>query len=213
MKLFGNLQMVMPIIINRSSDPSPSSLIRAANHRTRPVTACGKFQLRFGAEQRTSAQIRSSAACLRMIVTANHHPNLDPCPLGLGYSLVAGVSERHSGPLLPRIPDVALFIKATSYRSSGGQNTRVLGQPGPTKICHFTEIRKSRMCRATRPKGEGRIAIVTNAGRGAVDADGVGAKGFAGRRAVSTSRIRPVSSAYGKIVWSWRPGSVRQVLR
>ncbi|MEY9361801.1 hypothetical protein ABH994_004522 [Bradyrhizobium yuanmingense] len=41
------------------------------------------------------------------------------------------------------------------------------------------------MCRATRPKEEGRIAIVTNAGRGAVDADGVGAKGFAGRRAVS----------------------------
>ena len=41
------------------------------------------------------------------------------------------------------------------------------------------------MCRATWPKEEGRIAIVTNAGRGAVDADGVGAKGFAGRRAVS----------------------------
>ncbi|GMO96202.1 hypothetical protein TM239_11090 [Bradyrhizobium sp. TM239] len=38
---------------------------------------------------------------------------------------------------------------------------------------------------ATRPKEEGRIAIVTNAGRAAVDADGIGAKGFAGRRAVS----------------------------
>ncbi|MDD1516357.1 hypothetical protein DCG74_28885 [Bradyrhizobium sp. WBAH42] len=38
---------------------------------------------------------------------------------------------------------------------------------------------------STRPKEEGRIAIVTNAGRGAVDADGVGANGFAGRRAVS----------------------------
>jgi hypothetical protein len=32
---------------------------------------------------------------------------------------------------------------------------------------------------------EGRIAIVTNAGRGAVDADGIGAKGFAGRATVS----------------------------
>ncbi|MGX1164742.1 hypothetical protein AB7M16_001008 [Bradyrhizobium sp. USDA 372] len=41
------------------------------------------------------------------------------------------------------------------------------------------------MCRATRPKEEGRIAIVTNAGRGAVDADGVGANGFAGRATVS----------------------------
>jgi hypothetical protein len=31
---------------------------------------------------------------------------------------------------------------------------------------------------ATRPKEEGRIAIVTNAGRAAVDADCIGAKGF-----------------------------------
>jgi hypothetical protein len=41
------------------------------------------------------------------------------------------------------------------------------------------------MCRATRPKEEGRIAIVTNAGRAAVDADGIGAKSFAGRATVS----------------------------
>jgi hypothetical protein len=39
--------------------------------------------------------------------------------------------------------------------------------------------------RALRPKEEGRIAIVTNAGRAAVDADGVGAKSFAGRETVS----------------------------
>ncbi|MET3334389.1 hypothetical protein ABIF61_002913 [Bradyrhizobium japonicum] len=38
---------------------------------------------------------------------------------------------------------------------------------------------------ATRPKEEGRIAIVTNAGRTAVDVGHIGAKGFAGRRAVS----------------------------
>ncbi|GMO14044.1 hypothetical protein TM233_15940 [Bradyrhizobium sp. TM233] len=38
---------------------------------------------------------------------------------------------------------------------------------------------------ATRPKEEGRIAIVTNAGRAAVDVGHIGAKGFAGRRAVS----------------------------
>ena len=41
------------------------------------------------------------------------------------------------------------------------------------------------MCRATRPKEEGRIAIVTNAGRGAVDASHIGAKSFAGRATVS----------------------------
>ncbi len=39
----------------------------------------------------------------------------------------------------------------------------------------------------TRPKEEGRIAIVTNAGRAAVDAGDIGAKSFAGRRAVSES--------------------------
>jgi hypothetical protein len=39
--------------------------------------------------------------------------------------------------------------------------------------------------RALRPKEEGRIAIVTNAGRTAVDVDHVGAKGFAGRATVS----------------------------
>ncbi|MGY3034828.1 hypothetical protein ACVIIV_003998 [Bradyrhizobium sp. USDA 4354] len=38
---------------------------------------------------------------------------------------------------------------------------------------------------ATRPKEEGRIAIVTNAGWAAVDAGHVGAKGFAGRATVS----------------------------
>ena len=32
------------------------------------------------------------------------------------------------------------------------------------------------MCRATRPKEEGRIAIVTNAGRAAVDADALARK-------------------------------------
>ena len=50
-----------------------------------------------------------------------------------------------------------------------------------------------------RPKEEGRIAIVTNAGRTAVDAGHIGAKSFAGRRAVSESvahtngviRVRP----------------------
>jgi hypothetical protein len=59
------------------------------------------------------------------------------------------------------------------------------------------------MYRVTRPKEEGRIAIVTNAGRTAVDVGHIGAKGFAGRATVSeASRTRPVRSAYGEIVWS-----------
>ncbi|WP_246557100.1 hypothetical protein [Bradyrhizobium liaoningense] len=41
--------------------------------------------------------------------------------------------------------------------------------------------------RALRPKEEGRIAIVTNAGRVAVDVGHIGAKSFAGREAVSES--------------------------
>ena len=41
---------------------------------------------------------------------------------------------------------------------------------------------------ATRPMEEGRIAIVTNAGRAAVDADGVGANGLAGRATVSETQ-------------------------
>ena len=47
---------------------------------------------------------------------------------------------------------------------------------------------------ATRPKEEGRIAIVTNAGRVAVGVDDIGATGFAGRETVSEtpSRTRPV---------------------
>jgi len=47
---------------------------------------------------------------------------------------------------------------------------------------------------ATRPKEEGRIAIVTNAGRAAVDVDHTGAKGFAGRATVSES-VTPTTGA------------------
>ena len=41
------------------------------------------------------------------------------------------------------------------------------------------------MYRSLRPKEEGRIAIVTNAGRTAVDVGHIGAKSFAGRATVS----------------------------
>ncbi len=59
-----------------------------------------------------------------------------------------------------------------------------------------------------RPKEEGRIAIVTNAGRMAVDAGFIGATfSPAGRLSRERDRRaqRAVKPAYGKIVWSWRP--------
>jgi len=78
-----------------------------------------------------------------------------------------------------------------------------MGQPPFRKYSTLPKFGNSVSIAATRPKEEGRIAIVTNAGRAAVDADGVGANGLAGRETVSkTTRIRPVPSAYGKIVWS-----------
>ena len=46
------------------------------------------------------------------------------------------------------------------------------------------------MCQPLRPKEEGRIAIVTNVGRAAVDVGHIGAKGFAGRATVSEDLAR-----------------------
>jgi hypothetical protein len=64
-----------------------------------------------------------------------------------------------------------------------GQNTQTAGQRAPPKIFHFTEFRNYVYFTSLRPKEEGRIAIVTNAGRTAVDVGG--ANGFAGRATVS----------------------------
>ncbi|MDI2071450.1 hypothetical protein QJT78_14815, partial [Bradyrhizobium sp. Mp27] len=71
-----------------------------------------------------------------------------------------------------------------------GQNTQDAGQSASPKTFHFTEIRNWRIVRPLRPKEEGRIAIVTNAGRAAVDAGHIGAKGFAGRATVSKDRAQ-----------------------
>ncbi|WP_339467796.1 hypothetical protein, partial [Pseudomonas lurida] len=67
-----------------------------------------------------------------------------------------------------------------------------------------------------RPKEEGRIAIVTNAGRTAVDAGFIGAIfGPAGRlsRERDLRAQRAMKPAYGKIVWSWRPVAGAKPLR
>jgi hypothetical protein len=71
-----------------------------------------------------------------------------------------------------------------------GQNTPAIGQWLQAKIFHFTEIRKQRMFAATRPKEEGRIAIVTTRAGTAVGVGHIGAKGFAGRATVSETIAR-----------------------
>ncbi|MET4391349.1 hypothetical protein ABIB73_007138 [Bradyrhizobium sp. F1.4.3] len=79
-------------------------------------------------------------------------------------------------------------IRATSPQLLAlpdGQNTQTAGQSASSKIFHFTEIRNCVYFASLRPKEEGRIAIVTNAGRAAVDVGHIGAKDFAGQATVS----------------------------
>jgi hypothetical protein len=66
-----------------------------------------------------------------------------------------------------------------------GRNTQVRGQRTGDKIFLFIRIRIFVSTSSLRPKEEGRIAIVTNAGRTAVDVSHIGANGFAGRATVS----------------------------
>ncbi|OSI22946.1 hypothetical protein BSZ22_28030 [Bradyrhizobium canariense] len=65
------------------------------------------------------------------------------------------------------------------------RNTQVRGRRNGDKIFLFIRIRIFVRNFSTRPKEEGRIAIVTNAGRTAVDVSHIGANGFAGRLTVS----------------------------
>ena len=70
------------------------------------------------------------------------------------------------------------------------------------------------MKRVLRPKEEGRIAIVTNAGRTAVDAGHVGAEGFAGRATVSEAdahTIGVIGVRQNRVVLA--PAGWRQALR
>jgi hypothetical protein len=95
-------------------------------------------------------------------------------PVGLATPATLAINQ--SGPR-----DIAL---------TDGQNTLGMGQSPPPKIFHFTEFRKRRMCRGNPAQGRGAIAIVTNAGRAAVDVSYIGAKGFAGRATVSEAVAR-----------------------
>jgi hypothetical protein len=62
--------------------------------------------------------------------------------------------------------------------------------PRPLKYSTLPKFGNGVCVAVTRPKEEGRIAIVTNAGRTAVDVSCIGAKGFAGRATVSEDVAR-----------------------
>ena len=67
---------------------------------------------------------------------------------------------------------------------------------------------------STRPKEEGRIAIVTYAGRAAVDAGHIGAEGFAGRATVSEAAAHTIGVTgvrQNRVVLA--PAGWRQALR
>jgi hypothetical protein len=82
------------------------------------------------------------------------------------------------------------------------------------KIFLFTEFRVVVCCIHSGPRKRGVSRSSRHAGRTAVDMDHIGARGFAGRATVSeSSALTTVWFVDGKIVWSWRPGFWRQVLR
>jgi hypothetical protein len=83
------------------------------------------------------------------------------------------------------IPDVASLIRATRpcvARRAKHPNCRSTRAAKNIPLYRISELR---IFHLTRPKEEGRIAIVTNAGRTAVDVGHIGANGFAGRATVS----------------------------
>jgi hypothetical protein len=100
-----------------------------------------------------------------------------------------------------------------------GQNTQEAGQSSVAKRFRFTEFLFCRSLASPHPVQRGGSRSSRNAGWAAVDAGGVGAKGI--RRAghtvseciAQTTGAVPGEarkgedglSAYGKIVWSWRP--------
>jgi hypothetical protein len=93
----------------------------------------------------------------------------------------------HPGYKIFSLQDLALPV---------GQNTQTLGQCVLAKIFRFIEIRKRRIRRRSPAQGRGRIAIVTNAGRAAVDAGHIGTKSFAGRATVSED-LAPTTDVIG----------------
>ena len=80
----------------------------------------------------------------------------------------------------------------------------------PALLEKYFALAVGQISATTRPilsRKEGRIAIVTNAGRDAVDAAASAREVIAGRssRERSARRTNGACTAYGKTVWSWHP--------
>jgi hypothetical protein len=135
-------------------------------------------------------------------------------------------AKRNPGPLCPHGENPGLRFAPSGLRDLAlpvGQNTQAAGQHKPRKIFHFTEFRNCVYFASLWPKEEGRIAIVTNAGRTAADASHTGANGFAGRAtvsegvahttgAISVRQNRVVLTpgvCASSLVVMWRPDRVR----
>src|SRR3954467_118299 len=75
-------------------------------------------------------------------------------------------------------------------RCPSGKTRHPLVDAGHRKYSTLPKFGNGVCVASTRPKEEGRIAIVTNAGRTAVDVGHIGAKDFAGRATVSEGVAR-----------------------
>ena len=136
----------------------------------------------------------------------------------LRREFVAGMErQQRSGSFVPHGRNSGLRCAPSGLRKlvlPDGQNIQLIGQCARPQIFAFTEFRNRRILRALRPNEEGRIAIVTNAGRTAVDVGHVGAEGFAGRATVSEAAahtIGVIGVRQNRVVLT--PAGWRQALR
>jgi hypothetical protein len=123
--------------------------------------------------------------------------------------------------VLENLADVGRIIQANASRGRGEMRGADLA---PQLICPsgiFLSIplaknislspsgKSALPARAIPPRQEGRFAIVTNAGREAVDAAASSRVSVAGRADEARERSTGVPTngavAYGKTVWSWHP--------
>ena len=125
-----------------------------------------------------SSQIVESASCLSRRCSPGSQSQLSVRNPTQGCSTHSIGGPRGAAPQVPG--------KATqALAPSDGRNTQPSVNPARQKYSTLPKFGNDVCVVATRPKKEGRIAIVTNAGRAAVGVGHVGAKGFAGRATVS----------------------------
>ncbi|MET4291502.1 hypothetical protein ACVW1A_004088 [Bradyrhizobium sp. LB1.3] len=107
--------------------------------------------------------------------------------MGRGRHLIGGRLE-HDGRAPPSWPPRYCIYKP--LRCATGKTREWWVNAQDQKYSTLPKFGNDVCVAATRPKEEGRIAIVTNAGRTAVDVGYIGAKGFAVRATVSEGVAR-----------------------